>query len=97
MSKIHCAIHLQRVEPARRMARYYQLALEPTLFETIAVTRRWGRIGTTGRMKMELVESELQAIEMLLGLLRSKRARGYQVVRGGSGNSTLPLTLTLSP
>ena len=39
-------IVLERVDPARNIARYYVLSIEPTLFAKHTLIRRWGRIGS---------------------------------------------------
>jgi VanZ family protein len=36
---------LERVDPARNIARYYVLSVEQTLFAKHTLIRRWGRIG----------------------------------------------------
>ena len=36
------------------MARFYVLAIEPTLFGDTAVVREWGRIGSLGRRRLDL-------------------------------------------
>jgi WGR domain len=38
-------IVLERVDPARNIARYCVLSIEPTLFAKHTLIRRWGRIG----------------------------------------------------
>ena len=43
-------IHLTRIDPARNMARFYTMALQPTLFGEWAPLREWGRIGSAGRL-----------------------------------------------
>ena len=35
---------LERRDPSRNMARFYVLAIEPTLFGDMALVREWGRI-----------------------------------------------------
>src|SRR5580692_486189 len=40
---------LDRIDPARNMARYYVLSIEPTLFDDSSLVREWGRIGKPGR------------------------------------------------
>ena len=42
-------IVLERVDPARNIARYYVLSIEPTLFAKHTLIRRWGRIGCLGQ------------------------------------------------
>jgi hypothetical protein len=39
------AFVLERIDRGRRMAKYYVLALDPTLFADVALTREWGRLG----------------------------------------------------
>lgn len=70
-------VHLRRVDARKNMARFYHLALEATLFGSPVVVSRWGRLGTFGRMKTEVVGSEREGLALLLKILRSKRARGY--------------------
>ncbi|MEY3309017.1 MAG: hypothetical protein RLZZ413_3055 [Pseudomonadota bacterium] len=45
--------HLHRNDLAANMARFYSIYLVPTLFGEVTVLRRWGRIGTCGRMQSE--------------------------------------------
>ena len=60
------------------MARYYTLAIRPTLFGGIAVVRSWGRIGKAGGEMTEVFSNEKDAISRFLELLLKKRKRGYQ-------------------
>ena len=39
---------LERRNASRNMARFYVLAIEPTLFGEMALVREWGRIGSMG-------------------------------------------------
>jgi predicted DNA-binding WGR domain protein len=39
-------VHLRRINPERRMWRFYSLALQPTLLGGVDLVRRWGRTGT---------------------------------------------------
>ncbi|MCQ1851489.1 WGR domain-containing protein [Neorhizobium galegae] len=69
---------LTRRDPARNMARFYVLSVEPDLFEGAALTRNWGRIGTKGRFRIDLFGSRLEAERRLVALVRSKVKRGYR-------------------
>ena len=40
---------LQRRDCARNAARFYVLAIEPSLYGDAALVRTWGRIGSLGR------------------------------------------------
>ena len=74
-------LHIQRIDPNRNMARYYELSLEPTLFDEISLVRTWGRIGRRGQVRVDLFATERQAVEAFLELLRKKRAKGYKPAR----------------
>jgi predicted DNA-binding WGR domain protein len=75
-------VRLERIEPARNMARYYTLAVEITLFEDFACTRGFGRIGQRGgRIMIGLFASQAAAEAELQALLRAKWARGYRLTR----------------
>ena len=45
---------LERCDPARNMARFYVLTIEPTLFGDTALVREWGRLGQRGRRRLDL-------------------------------------------
>ena len=70
---------LERVDRARNMARFYVLSIETTLFDDLALVRRWGRIGTLGRQRIDLHPSRPVAQIELKKWLDSKRRRGYQL------------------
>jgi predicted DNA-binding WGR domain protein len=52
---------LDRIDPARNMARYYVLSIEPTLFDESSLVREWGRIGKRGRRRIELYRDQNNA------------------------------------
>lgn len=72
-------LYIERTNAAKNMARFYALAIEPTLFGTPCLTRRWGRIGTVGQAMVHHFDREEDAVQMFLELLRRKRARGYRL------------------
>jgi predicted DNA-binding WGR domain protein len=81
----HDTIHylvLHRSDPSCNMARYYVLAIEPSLFGDAALIREWGRIGREGQRRVELYESQSRAVEALETWLQRKRRRGY-LLQGG--------------
>ena len=45
---------LERRDASCNMARFYVLAIEPTLFGDMALVREWGRIGSSGRRRLDL-------------------------------------------
>lgn len=71
-------LYVERTEPSKNMARYYAMSIEPTLFGTACLTRRWGRIGKMGQEKVHHFEREEEAVRLFLDLLRRRRARGYR-------------------
>ena len=71
------ALLLKRVEPARNMARFYTLSIEPTLFGDVSLVRRWGRLGTSGKQIVELHCDRNAALHAFDRLIRIKRRRGY--------------------
>lgn len=73
-------IYIERTETSTNMARYYAMAIEQTLFGDACLTRRWGRIGTTGRQIVHHFQREEEAVSLFLDLLRQKRTRGYRPV-----------------
>jgi len=75
---------LQRIDPDRKMRRFYSLCLQPDLFGGISLVREWGRIGSGGRVRYDRFASEGQAVGALSVLLQKKRRRGYSGVRSTS-------------
>ena len=73
-------IYLRRIDPSRNMARFYVLSIQPTLFGGSSVVREWGRIGTKGQCKVELLDDTQQAEQIKNSIERSKRRRGYSDV-----------------
>lgn len=80
MSKKSFHLHVQRVDATKNMARFYRLAIEPTLFGEFSLVRNWGRIGTRGQEKVLVLENEKQALAAFLDILRRKRKKGYRPV-----------------
>ena len=69
---------LERVDRARRMARYYVLAIEASLFGDISLSREWGRCGAAPRRRIELYpDANAAGVELDKWLLRKSR-RGYR-------------------
>ena len=69
--------HLHRIDHSANMARFYAIALQPTLFGEVSVIRTWGRIGTQGQVKLETFPTVFAA-KRQAGLIEGrKRRRGY--------------------
>lgn len=71
-------LYFERTDATKNMARFYALSIEPTLFGTPCLTRRWGRIGSKGQANTHHFLCEEDAVAMFLDLLRVRRARGYR-------------------
>jgi predicted DNA-binding WGR domain protein len=68
---------LTRRDDSCNMARFYVLALEPSLFGDTALVREWGRIGHSVQRRLDLFATPELAGEALETWLRRKRRRGY--------------------
>lgn len=70
---------LERRYETCNMARFYVLAIEPTLFGDTALIREWGRIGAQGQRRLELHPDHAAAAEALDVWLTRKSRRGYRL------------------
>ena len=73
-------IHLERCDSSRNIARFYRLALGQTLFGEVMLIRRWGRIGTQGRVFQSVMESQTDGERSLQYWHQKKHRRGYRAV-----------------
>ena len=71
-------LHLERVEPARNMQRFYRMTVQQDLFGRASLIRVWGRIGTRGRQQINIHADEGKAISALMKLAQEKCRRGYE-------------------
>ena len=74
-------LYVERIAPDKNMARFYALAVQPTLFGEVSLVRAWGRIGTRGQQMVHLFDNESEAVSLFLDVLREKRRRGYKPKR----------------
>ncbi|MCX2721265.1 WGR domain-containing protein [Roseibium salinum] len=70
-------ILLTRVDRARNMARFYRLAIEPTLFGGLVLHRTWGRLGTWGQSRLVYCADLDTAHEHRARLTAQKLRKGY--------------------
>lgn len=70
-------LSMTRRDPDLNMARFYSIALQPTLFGEVSIIRNWGRIGTRGQVMLETFPSPLAAERQAILIERQKRRRGY--------------------
>jgi len=72
------AVQLRRVDEARNMRRFYQLAVHPDLFAAGgSLIREWGRIGRPGRVRVQSFSASELAEAAGARIECSKRGRGY--------------------
>jgi predicted DNA-binding WGR domain protein len=71
------SISLIRVRPEKNEWRFYALAVDLDLFGCPLLVRHWGRLGTSGRTRLECHQSIAAALVALATLERTKRRRGY--------------------
>jgi len=72
--------YLMRIDPARNMARFYHLDLQPDLFCRWVLGTEWGRIGRAGTVRSTLCADEGTAMIALARQMAGKGRRGYAVV-----------------
>ena len=69
----------RRVDPALNMYRWYSLSVQPTLFDSCAVIRAWGRMRTLyQRMRIIPAASQEQAMAIAEEIVVRKFRRGYK-------------------
>ena len=72
-------VHLRRTDPARNMHRFYLMTVHRDLFGGASLVREWGRIGSSGQMRIDYHPDEGQAVDALADIAVAKRKRGYAV------------------
>jgi predicted DNA-binding WGR domain protein len=72
------AVTLRRIDPDRRMSRFYLLDVQPDLFGAWSFIRKWGRIGQAGRVRFVPYPTEDAAVAALWRQRRIKERRGYR-------------------
>ena len=64
-------VTLHKIEPAKNMARFYALEVEQDLFGCHVLVRRWGRIGTAGKIRLKSQNSTAKPIRNLSDTLKA--------------------------
>lgn len=59
------------------MARFYALEVVEDLFGAVWLERRWGRIGSAGQKKIELINDQTDLLKRMDALACRKQMRGY--------------------
>ncbi len=81
-------LHLTRRDPAHNVARFYRLDVQPDLFGSWQLVRKWGRIGRAGQVCAIPYPTADEASAAFERQCRAKERRGY-VEAGESSNSNL--------
>ncbi|UVF22886.1 WGR domain-containing protein (plasmid) [Microvirga terrae] len=71
-------VTLRRIDPARNMRRFYSLEVEWDLLGNVVLVRRWGRIGSAGKVRLDAHAGEGEALAALQALQMAKARKGYQ-------------------
>jgi predicted DNA-binding WGR domain protein len=71
---------LYRIDPAKRMHRFYRIDLQPDLFGQWCLIREWGRIGRSGRERSVPFPTRQQAEDALNRQRQVKEQRGYLII-----------------
>lgn len=74
--------YLTRIDPAKGMARFYVVDVQPSLFGEWSVIREWGRIGQGGTVRGRMFATQSEAMSIAADAVKAKRRRGYEVVSG---------------
>lgn len=69
---------MHRVDAAKKMRRFYLMSVQRDLFGGAVLMREWGRIGSSGQVRMEHHSDEGQAVDALATLAQQKFKRGYE-------------------
>ena len=69
---------LRRINPAKNMSRFYSLEVERDLLGRVVLVRRWGRIGSAGKVHLDEHKGEGEALAALQALQAAKKRKGYQ-------------------
>jgi predicted DNA-binding WGR domain protein len=72
------ATSLRRVDPARNAARFYSMDVERDLFGRVVLVRRWGRLGTFGKVRLDEHPDEGRALQALMAIEARKKRKGYR-------------------
>jgi predicted DNA-binding WGR domain protein len=72
------AVTLKRTDPARRISRFYLVAVQPDLFGEWCLMREWGRIGRPGQARIVSYATQEEAEAAFNRHRRIKERLGYR-------------------
>jgi len=76
-------IYLTKIEPARNMARFYLLDVQPTLFGEWTLVKEWGRIGRGGQSRRVSFVGRAEAEEAFGRAVKQRLRRRYECSSDG--------------
>jgi predicted DNA-binding WGR domain protein len=71
-------VFLTRIDPARKLQRFWLANVTPTMFGEWSLLREWGRIGSPGTVQSRTFEREDDARRAEQQGIRRRARRGYQ-------------------
>jgi predicted DNA-binding WGR domain protein len=67
-----------RIEPAKRISRFWLSRVTPTLLGGWSLVREWGRIGSPGTTSMRTFDKEQEALKAEQQGIKKRERHGYQ-------------------
>ncbi len=71
-------VTMRRIDPGKNMARFYSLEVERDLLGRVVLVRRWGRIGSAGKTRLDEHVGEGEVLAALQILHAAKSRKGYR-------------------
>jgi predicted DNA-binding WGR domain protein len=72
-------VTLHKVDASQNVARFYSLEVGRDLFGRVVLVRHWGRIGGTGKTRLDEHRGEGDALVALAAMQAAKQRKGYRV------------------
>lgn len=69
---------LRREDTSRNMRHFYMMVVQRDLFGGVSLVREWGRVGSSGQVRIDHHPDEGRALDALADLASVKRRRGYR-------------------
>jgi predicted DNA-binding WGR domain protein len=66
---------IRRIDPAQNAARFYRIGRGA---RRVVLVRRWGRLGTFGKVRLDEHPDEDRALAALMAIEARKKRRGYR-------------------
>ena len=69
--------YLVKIDNEKNQRRFYNLHLAPRLFGGWSLVREWGRLGSSGTLKIDPFLTEQEALDELGKIKAAKQKKGY--------------------